>query len=490
MADAVALAVYAILVGAGVLLVWRRPGAVLYAFIVGLALHNQVMAALYAAGVHGKALTVIQAWKEVLLAVALSRVAADALATRKLPFRPGFVDALSLFFAGFVVVYALAPQGPLDGAAGSRAIVYALRDDLVPVAAFFLGRSLLLRGRDLRRLAWTLVGTGALVAAVGLVEQATVSLDDWARSGVVGWYRHQGFRYHGARNLPENFVFNTGNEQHLVRRLVSTFLSPLGSAYLLVVTLVALGAGALRRPRIAVPVALVCAAGLLFTFTRAALLALAFGLCALAALRRRAWLIGAAVVTVAVTAGWASAFPHVAPRDHWSRADLAYQRHQARLHGGVRGGAASPSEPSLHSHLTNLKAGLRTLRDHPQGFGLGNSGQAAARTGIKIQAGESTYTQLGVDTGVGGMVAFIAWSLALLVGLVRSAERSGRAGSAAAACFAAILAIAVQTDVLGIPWLSYCVWSLAGALLVPAPVSEPALERRPAVSPQTPPAEA
>jgi hypothetical protein len=34
-----------------------------------------------------------------------------------------------------------------------------------------------------------------------------------------------------------------------------------------------------------------------------------------------------------------------------------------------------------------------------------------------------------------------------------------------AAAFAAILALAVQTDVIGDPWIAYCVWALAGALL-------------------------
>jgi len=30
-----------------------------------------------------------------------------------------------------------------------------------------------------------------------------------------------------------------------------------------------------------------------------------------------------------------------------------------------------------------------------------------------VEAGESTYTELGVETGVLGALAFIAWSLAL-----------------------------------------------------------------------------
>ena len=89
--------------------VWRRPVVALYAFIVGLALHNAAMDALYAAGIRGHSLTAIQAWKDVLLLVALARVAFDAARARRLPFKPALPDALALAFAAIVVLYALDP---------------------------------------------------------------------------------------------------------------------------------------------------------------------------------------------------------------------------------------------------------------------------------------------------------------------------------------------------------------------------------------------
>ena len=69
---AVELGLYALLLAGAAVLVWRRPAVALFLFIVGLALHNAVMAALYAAGVRGATLTAITAWKEILLAVALA----------------------------------------------------------------------------------------------------------------------------------------------------------------------------------------------------------------------------------------------------------------------------------------------------------------------------------------------------------------------------------------------------------------------------------
>src|SRR6266480_4277423 len=87
MASGLALAVYGLLLVPLAVLVWRRPVVALYAWLVGLAAHNAVMAALYGAGVRGGALTALQAWKEILLGVALARVGVDALRDRRLPFR-------------------------------------------------------------------------------------------------------------------------------------------------------------------------------------------------------------------------------------------------------------------------------------------------------------------------------------------------------------------------------------------------------------------
>jgi len=52
----------------------KRPVWALHVLIVGLALHNLVMSQLWRAGVRGTALTVIAAWKDVLLLVAVALV--------------------------------------------------------------------------------------------------------------------------------------------------------------------------------------------------------------------------------------------------------------------------------------------------------------------------------------------------------------------------------------------------------------------------------
>ena len=212
----------------------RRPVWALYVLVVGLAVHNFVMAMLWRAGVRGGALTVISAWKEALLLIALVLVVAER---RALPFSRRFVpDLLALAFAAFVVVYALIPQSVLEGGATNKGIAYALRHDLLIVGAYFLGRGLDLTDKERARLCHVVLATAAFVAVVGLVDVYAVSLAWWRLSA--GWYQHQlGLDYGpGLSHLPENFVYNAGNNV-VFRRLTSTFLSPLASAYLLVVAM-------------------------------------------------------------------------------------------------------------------------------------------------------------------------------------------------------------------------------------------------------------
>jgi O-Antigen ligase len=472
MASGLALALYGLLLVPGAYLVWRWPAAALYAWIVGLAAHNAVMAALYGAGVRGGALTALQAWKEILLAVALARVLFDAVRLRRLAFRIHPADAFAVTFALLVCLYAVLPQSWLDGSADRGAIGLALKHDLVPVGAYFLGRSVILRSEQLVPLIWTVIGTAAAVAAVGLIDDFFVPISWWRNSAVVDYFhKHLGYDYHGTGGLPENFVFNNGGDtEGFFRRLVSTFLGPLASAYCFTTALL-LAATFVRRLRILIPLCAVIFAGLLFTFSRSSLLALAAGLVVLAVVRRQPWPVAAAVLTIAVSVAWVHVFPHVAPTGKWTRQDLVQQRNQAKQQPGASGNAGSIDEPSIHSHWLSLREGVRTVVHHPQGYGLGNAGQTASRTGTKIKAGESNYTEIGAETGLLGALVWIAWGLALFAGLLSTALRSGwwvAAGIGSA--FGAALVLAVQTDVIGDPWMGYCLWAFAGIALAGAPI--------------------
>jgi hypothetical protein len=431
----------------------RLTTLALAAFIVGLALHNLVMASLWDVGVRGTALDVAAAWKDALLLAAL---AGALMGARRVP-HTLWADRLALAYAAVVIVYWLLPQSWLGGEATERGQLLALRHHLLPVAAYVLGRLLVLAPRSWRRLSLALVGTAVVVSLWGLVDVYLVPLQVWRDSGVPGWFGAQlGLRYEGLSGLPENWVLNTGDELNPIRRLVSSFLSPLATAYLLVVVILYLVAR--RRTRWTITAALVAYAGLLWTHTRAASLALALGLVVLGAAQRRWVPVALAGVVLVVGVGFVKAFPHIGPSTSYTPSELAYLRANAAANPGVDADPLSGGDSSTTSHLRSLRDGARRVLEHPQGYGLGNAGVTASRTGVVPLAGESTYTELGVDAGLAGAVLFVAWIVAVLGALWRRSAWM-------CAAWAAIAAIGLQTDVIGVHWVAYVVFALAGAAL-------------------------
>ncbi len=167
-------------------------------------------------------------------------------------------------------------------------------------------------------------------------------------------------------------------------------------------------------------------------------------------------IVAAAFAVIAVGAAFVRAYPHIGPTTSYTPAELVIQREHAKTAGAAVDGL---SDASTESHWRSLREGIRTVVRHPQGFGLGNAGSTASRTRVEIKAGESTYTELGVETGLLGGLVFVAWSLALLWRVRRAAL--------VAASMVAVLALALQTDVIGVPWLACVLWALAGSRVAP-----------------------
>ena len=428
----------------------RFPRYALYAFIALLPLHNLAMALLWDLGLRDTPLDVVSAWKELLLGVALALV---VWRQRGLPFKATATDWLALAYAGFVILYALIPQSWLGGDASARAIALALRHDLTPVAAYFLGRGLHFGRDELRRIGLILLAAATAVAAWGLIDIYAIPLDTWRNSGVPGWYREQlGLDYGpDLSGLPENFVYNPGDERPL-RRLVSTFLSPLASAYMLLVAL--LLAATWQRSRWLSVLTGFLLVGMLFTYSRTAIVALAAGLVALAYGLRSWWPVAASAVLLATGAAFVKAYPEIGPETRFTPAELVVQRAGGQEEP-TSGDPLDPNEASIDSHWDSLRGGLETVFRHPWGFGLGNAGVTASRTGTDLKAGESTYTELGVELGLLGMLAFLAWNVALLRRILPRAPWLG-------ASLAAVLVLGIQTDVIGVHWLAFVLWTLAG----------------------------
>ena len=326
----------------------RLAALALIGLVVGLALHNAAMAQLWDLGVRGSALDVVAAWKEALLLLGIG------LAAWAVRGRPTLrtVDVLAAVYAIVIVVYAVIPQDSLGGEATTRGELLALRHHLLPVAAYALGRLLSAWWRERSGLAATVVLAAAGVAVIGLLDLAFVNLQAWRDSGVPGWYREQlDLRYEGLSGLPENWVYNTGDEQNPIRRLVSTFLSPLASAYALVVALVYVVSRQFRWWWGLLVVVLY--AGLLYTHTRAAFAALVVGLVVLALAQRRLAPVVYAVVSVAVGALFLVAYPGYRPVHELHAAELEFLRANAEREPAtarpVRRGRVVDAEPLAQS---------------------------------------------------------------------------------------------------------------------------------------------
>jgi hypothetical protein len=390
-------------------------------------------------------LSAISGWKDVALVVAI--LAAFARAPRP---KPQMTDALAAVYAVVVLLYAVVPQSALGGDASTVGILYALRHDLLPVEAYALGRLLNLSHQQRQAAAKLVVGVGLFVSAVGLIDIFFIHLSWWRSNGTIGWFTQQLHiekTGNGLSGMPENFILNEGGGV-AYRRLVSTFLSPLAAGYALLVAFLAVWCMQRRYWWIAAPVIF---AGLLWTHTRAAWIGLLVALACLLLVEPRRRLVASTLAIVAVVgAVFYAEYQHIAPRATFTAAEAKIQAAHAAQATGQ--GVSSNGE-----HLSTLHQGAQELVHHPLGLGLGNVGVSALRSNVVPAAGESTYTEIGVETGIFGLLAFVAWSALLVAKALRRAAWVG-------AALVGVFVVAIQTDIIGVPWLALVLWAIAGDL--------------------------
>ena len=141
------------------------------------------------------------------------------------------------------------------------------------------------------------------------------------------------------------------------------------------------------------------AAGILATVTRTAIVAAGVAVVVVVLtlpderLRRRARIIGLAVLAVAV----AVAVP----------TGIA-----ARMVAGL-----AASDASSNEHVAALELGATTVAGNPLGIGVGSTAEVGVRTDAAALIVENAYLDIGVQTGLLGMLAFGALVVALVLAL-------------------------------------------------------------------------
>lgn len=119
--------------------------------------------------------------------------------------------------------------------------------------------------------------------------------------------------------------------------------------------------------------------------------------------------------------------------------------------------------------LTNAQAGLVKIQEKPTGYGLGTAGPASKNTAAPVIT-ENSYLQIGIETGIIGLLLFVATVALTLVAL---GKRFGVVDEAAA--LLAIIAGLSVTNLFLHTWAdsatALVLWGLAGYCLA-MPVKE------------------
>ena len=413
----VLLVILLLVVYAGALrAVISRPFRALGILVAGMAVHNFVLMVLIRLDTPHVLIRLIQAWKEGLLLLLFGLVAVQAYRfwrARQWPaLRP--VDWLMIAYTGVVVVYAMLPGSLLHSNIDISHRLLGLRILVLIPGLYLFGRVFMPRDRaDLRWVAGLVLGSAALVGAFGLVELwlvPTVRWIDWGVNDLSAWL---GFTYHGPAGLPENF-FQATSEGLLLRRMVSTYVSPLGIAYTgLLVVPIGIATLYAKRPFASLPWWLpavmlnLALLGILFSVTRLALAVLVAEAALLYVLLRRRTLVLITVLLAGAVLFMFIGYPRIGP--------VVDRNLQAVTNRGVLH-LASGSDPSAHEHLTELIQDFAFVRQHPLGAGLGASLHRFGATsgGTGESAVFDVFGEIGI---VGGIIYLLLYLAALVYGL-------------------------------------------------------------------------
>jgi hypothetical protein len=452
------------LYAAGIRAILRVPFRALGILVGGMAFHNIVLMILLRLGTPPVLIRVVQSWKEGILLLLLglvARVAWDAWRAGRRP-RLTFIDWLMVAFTVVVIVYFFLPSRVFGVPVTFGQRLVGLRLDLLLPALYLFGRVFWTNRRaDLEWVFAAIVGSAAVVGLVAAIELWLVPTQFWLDAGVNQLSSWLGFTYQGPYGLPENF-FQTSAEGLLLRRAVSTYVSPLGIAYagLLIVPL-AIAFAVRRRERardglVAIGLLALVIVGVLFSLTRLALVLMAVEIGLVALLLRRAWLLAATAVVAAAVLFMLYVYPQVGPL---VARDLSPVPHRGAVHIVTRG------DPSLREHAGQLGYDLEYVRLHPLGTGLGS---AVHRFGASQGTGESAvfdfFGELGVIGGLLYLPTYFLMTIAGMRALVRERADALLAALPLVASLGGLMLflITLTSDVWGNFAVTFLFWWAAG----------------------------
>jgi hypothetical protein len=444
---------------------WRHPFIGLGLLVAGMAFHSFVLMVLLRLGTPYLLVRVFQGWKEILIAlltvIALTRIWRDRRSGKTGSFLP--TDWVALAFAVLLIIYFLLPESILHSGTsfGQRLVGFRVAA-LIPLI-YFVGRRLEpADDSELGTVLWLCLGAGAVVTLFGLFELFFVPTRMWLDWGVNQYTQILGFSYNGPGGLPPNF-FVTLPDGTLLRRMVSTYISPLGIAYTALL-LFPLGVVVVDRQRagsrakwLAIAALTLVAIGLMFAVTRLAMVALIGEAALLFLLLQRAWI--AALVPVLIVASVLMLYPYASLGPAVERNLVEVNRSHWQL-------AISGNDSSTQEHYGFLVTDIKFDLQHPLGLGTGAS---VARYGQLVGTGESAVLGMFGDLGILGGALYVAFYLLALWNGYRAYRALPRDSLALALPLTALvgglalLPITVTSDVWGDLSVTFLLWWAAGA---------------------------
>ena len=448
-------------------LTWRAPFRALGILVAGMAFHNFVIMLLLRLDTPALLVRAVQAWKEgvlALLSLLAIRMAVRAWRTHTLP-RLLAIDGLVACFTALILIYFLLPSTLLPAQVNVAQRLVGIRILLLIPLLYLFGRLFVSpRREDVVWVATVITASAAFVGLFGAFELWFIPTKQWISWGANLLSAWLGFAYRGPEGLPENF-FQTTADGLLLRRMVSTYLSPLPIAYtgLLIVPL-AVALLVTRRTR-AVPrrwflaaVLVLLLTGMLFSVTRLALAILVAEFLSLALLWRRLWLFGATPVLAALFLAVVYGYPHVGPLLTRDLEEVGQRPAVVSI--------ASEQDPSLAEHTVTLGYDIQYVIRHPLGTGLGTS---VHRFGPSEGTGESAIFDVFGELGVlGGTLYLLVYGFVIAYGVqayLRNRFDALRAAIPMVAFLGGLMLIPITltSDLWGDFSVTFLFWWAAGA---------------------------
>lgn len=345
----------------------------------------------------------ISAWKEIILCVLLYSAISKLMKRSTVVITlPDLAVALYILYVGLFAGFAIFQHG------GSISLLYSLRDYLLPVCVYWVGRSVAFPEHMAENVFRLLLKVALWVSVLGIIEWFVIPTRWHVLLGVPQYFRDLlGITYPSYLfGLPENYW--TSANSGMMRRAVSIYGTSQGFAlsYLLLIPVCLYGAvyRSLSHRRLA-QIALVLAfVGLSLSFTR-----FTFAICLILAAIACIKAVGRAkVIIVSLGVGF------------YSLVLLCLFSNQLRMF------LINTLTFQDHSSSMRLMVWGNTIRmvlAHPFGYGLGTVGQTSARFGAMVVSIEGQYSKIAFELGLIGLLLYIGVLASIGVYTFRATRR-------------------------------------------------------------------